>query len=203
MESRRKKLRRTGTFSLCIVACLFGLMSCHRKISCPEFDKELLTWIPYQENDKIELYSQGNDSTILFSIKSVYATHTPHYTTGYKCGTCDDQIVINSYDNPTFQVEMNLNSNKIVGQSFRICDTYFSESNSTYSEAANFLFENKEYDRVRIFEKNDSQGTLKKLILAKGIGVIGVIDRNDTIWSLKTNDQHKQGNAVINNVSCG
>jgi len=194
---------RKRSLLILMIVCLFGLISCQDKtVNCPEFEEEILKWIPYQENEEVVLYSQSQDSTITLLINGVNVTHTTHYTIGAKCGTCDDQIVINSYDDSSFQVEMYLNSNKIVGQSFRICDTYFSESNSTYSELTNFLFEDKEYDTVRVFEKNDSQGVLKKLIIAKGIGVIGVMDINNNIWSLKTNDKNKQGNAVISRVSC-
>jgi len=70
------------------IGVLCGLISC--KTHCPEFDEEILSWIPYQENDVIELYAQSNDSTIIFSIKSVDITHTTHYPSNTKCACGDD-----------------------------------------------------------------------------------------------------------------
>jgi len=183
-----------------VIGVLFGLMSC--KTNCPEFDEKILNWIPYQENDVIELYSQSNNSTILFSITSVYITHTTHYEHGTKCGGCSDEIFINDY-NSDFHVEIYL-SDRIMGhQSYKIIDTYF----SNYSEVKNYLFESKEYDLVRIFETNSSEGKFRKLILAKEIGVIGLIDIYGNTWTLKTNAKIKRLNKeqrkiVINNVSC-
>ena len=186
-----------------MLVCLWGLTSCHQQVTCPELKEEILSWIPYQENDAIELYSQMKDSTIIFSIKSVIVTHTTDYTTGYKCGGCDDEIQINSYDDSNFHVDIYLNNGIITSQTYRIFDSYF----PTYTETKNYLFENKEYDIVRIFDNADySNGRLKKLIIAKDFGVIGLIDVDGNTWTLKTNAKLRslngeRKNIVINNVS--
>ena len=187
-------------FPLFVIGVLFGLMSC--KTNCSEFNEKNLSWIPYQKNDVIELYSQLNDSTIIFSINSVEISHTTHYSSNADCGGCDDYVFINNY-NSDFYVEIYLHENKMGSQNYKIIDTYF----STYSEAKNFLFENEEYELVRIFEMNGSQGTFRKLIIAKEIGIIGLIDIEGNTWTLKTNAKIKrlnkeQRNIVINNVSC-
>jgi hypothetical protein len=98
-----------------------------------------------------------------------------------------------------------LSYNKLGSQSYHIYDTYFAEYNSNYSEINNYLFENKKYDIVRIFEKNDSKGSFKKLIIAKDYGIIGLIDIHDNIWSLKSNSKNKntkQEKITINYDSC-
>jgi len=188
-----------------VIGVLFVLISCKTNIIfCPEFDKQILIWIPYQENDVIELYAQSNDSTILFSITSVNITHTTHYDYGTKCGGCRDEIFINDH-NSDFHVEIYLHDRIMGHQSYKIIDSYF----STYSEVNNYLFESNEYDLVRIFEADNSKGTFRKLIVAKDIGVIGLIDIYGNTWALKTNvkirrydDPNKPRDIVINNVSC-
>ena len=182
---------------LFVTGIFLGLMSCKTTSTCPEFDEIILTWTPYQENDEIELYSQSKDSTIIFSITRVEINHTTHYEYGTKCGGCSDEIFINNY-NSDFYVEIYL-SDRITGhQSYKIIDTYF----STYSEIKNYLFESKEYDLVRIFETNGSKGKFRKLILAKEIGIIGLIDINGNSWVLKTNAPIKKPNIMINKTSC-
>ena len=191
---------KTRKLLLLMLVGLLGLTSCYRTITCPAFDLEILSWIPYQENDVIELYSHVNDSTITLLINSVYVAHTTNYSTAYDCGECWDDITI---DGSNFYLTMFLDKNVIGRQDYRICDTPF----SNYSELTNFLFENQKYDIVRIYENNSSSGTFKKLIMAKDIGVVGLIDKNDNTWVLKTNNKVRGGNErkniEIHNIGCG
>jgi hypothetical protein len=190
------------------IGVLLGLISCHMKINCPEFKEESLSWIPYQTNDVIELYSQLKDSTILFSINSVEITHTTDYKSGYDCGGCDDRIEINqnNHDNPKFQVEISLSKNETY-QRYWIGDTYFYQEEPYYFEHKDYQFDNQKYENVRIFEKIDSKGTYKSLIVAKDFGIIGLIDIYGNTWTLKINvkirrlNERDRGNIVINNVS--
>jgi len=195
---------------LFIIVGILVLISCGRQVSCPKFEEEILSWMPYQEEDVIELYSQSNDSTIIFSISSIEVIHTTHYLTNADCGTCDDQILINQKDyseyKPNFEAHISLNKNRIQFQYYIINDTYFSYDNSDYSELTSFEFENNVYDIVRVFEKNDSKGAFKKLILAKDIGIIGLIDFDGNTWTLKNNGKTKsikQKKIKINDTSCG
>jgi hypothetical protein len=194
---------------LLLLILSLGLTGCYRQVSCPDFKKEILRWLPYQENDVIELISQSNDSTIFFFIKSIWVDHKSHYTTGYKCGTCDDYIWINQEDHSinTFHVDIHLNKNKIINQGYYIYDTYFTEYNATYLEEINYLFEKNKYEAVRVFEKNDLKGTFKKLIIAKDFGIIGLVDIHGNVWALKTESvirkiDKQENNIVIHNTSC-
>jgi len=191
-----------NTLFLIIIGISCTLTSC--KIKCTDFDRNILSWIPYQENDVIELYSQSKDSTILFSIKSIDVTHTTSYKLGSKCGGCSDEIFINDWDSD-FRFTMNLNDNKVNSQDYKIFNTYFSD----FSEHKNYKFEGKKYETVRIFENNDTKVSFKKLIIAKDYGVIGLIDNFGNTWVLKTvvkikriNDNQQQKSITINNVSC-
>jgi hypothetical protein len=186
---------------LLVTGILFGLMSCRE--NCSSFDMKNLYWTPYQEDDVIELYSQENDSTIEILIESVIVEHKTHVTFGTKCGHCgDDQILIRSSDDFKFNVEIFLSGGKIANQYYRINNSHFSD----YTEIKNYLFENKEYDLVRVFENGVSNGEFKKLIIAKDVGIIGLIDVSDNYWVLKSKMKLKKSNEpkkiVINNVSC-
>ena len=193
-----------------ILICLVLINCGGHQVTCPDFDEEILNWVPYQANDVIELYSLLKDSSISFSVSNVKITHTTHYITGTDCGKCYDRIEINHY-NSVFHIYIHLSKNKIDTQNYHIYDTWF--TSNTSSELKSFLFEGKEYDVVRVFEKTDSEGSFQKLIIAKDIGVIGLIDIDGNTWVLKTNGQikrlddsdepeEKPRNIVINNVSC-
>ena len=185
---------------LFIFICIFGLSGCffYYQVDCPDFNEDNLSWLPYQADDVVELYSQSKDSTILFSIKSVEITHTTDYETGNKCGNCDDRIEIkqNNSNRFKFAIHISLRKNKISNQTYRVGDTEFMDGNYKYSEKRNFLFEEAEYDVVRVFEKTDSKGTFKKLIIAKEIGIIGIIDIYGNSWGLKTNAEMKRFNEL-------
>ena len=206
----KKILNFTKLISLSVLFTV-GLTGCGMTINCPEFDEAILSWIPYQENDVIELYSQSKDSTIMFSIRNVKITHTTDYKTGVDCGgACYDEIRIrqNEDDNFKFQVEISLTKNKITNQSYQIGDTRFGDGNYIYSELTNYQFENEEYEVVKIFEKTESKGTFRKLIFAKGIGIIGLIDVHGNTWILKTDVKinrldvnERERGIVIDNVS--
>ena len=184
---------------LFVAGVLLGLISCRE--NCSSFDMNNLSWTPYQEDDVIELYSQLNDSTIAFSIKSVVVMHTTHVSFGTKCGGCDDQIFINGYDDSDFYVEIYLFNGKSGSQNYHIVNSYFSD----YTEVRNFIFDSKEYDIVRIFDNGGSNGKFKRLIIAKDIGVIGLVDIYDNTWTLKIGAKSKSPDKkgiVINNTSC-
>jgi len=132
-------------------------------------------------------------------------THTANlkksFTIGcVKCGPeCSDYISVGD-DDSMFQIGISLSGSYITYQSYRIYDTFF----DAFSEIENFIFEDTEYDIVQVFN-NHSNETFKKLIVAKGFGVIGLIDIYDNTWGLKNNAKSKgtneRGNIVIKNVT--
>ena len=183
-----------------VIGCLFTVMSC--KHQCPSFNNDVLSWIPYQENDVVELYSESNDSIIKFSIKSVIVLHQTEYSNNSKCGTCDDQIEItqNPDDYFEFNVSMSLHKNKLKNQYYRIGGTAF----TTCIEYAEYVIFGEEYDRVRVFEADVNQ-TFKTLFVVKGIGIVGLIDRDDQFWALKNAKakESKTGEGIIfSETSC-
>ncbi|HOT89344.1 MAG TPA: hypothetical protein PLC59_01200 [Bacteroidales bacterium] len=45
-----------------LISGLILMISCGRKIDCPDFNNEILEWIPSQNNDTIKLINSSNDS---------------------------------------------------------------------------------------------------------------------------------------------
>lgn len=65
--------------------------SCFRK-HCPDFNEELLQWLPYKSGDIINLKNTLLDSTITININNVEIEHMDSYKKNHKCGQCDDYI---------------------------------------------------------------------------------------------------------------
>lgn len=190
-----------------LISGLALLMSCGRQIDCPNFNNEVLDWIPYQNNDTIRLINSSNDSIIILVINEVVIEHTTHYMTNLDCGTCDDQIMINGNEtnNNDLQINIGLNENNINAQRYLIKGSYFTEYNSDCSEQADYSFEGVKYNAVRIFEKKETNDRFFKLILAKGLGIVGLVDKNGDVWKIISNDlKNSMSESVeIKNISCG
>jgi len=192
---------------LFLVVCLSGLTNCTRLFNCPQYDARILNWIPYQAKDEIEMYSQARDSTIIFLIKSVTVEHTTDYTLAKDCSCTDYSYVNNrnedSESESNFRVYINSNTrNKVSSHHYWVCGSCF----YNYTEFNNYTFENEKYSVVRIFDNEEdcSHGLLKTLIIAQDVGVIGLIDNKDHLWTLKTNVNENRNSIslVFINRSC-
>lgn len=179
---------------------LLILQSCGFQVNCPDFDAETLEWIPYQNNDIIILENSSKESHITLAVNSIYVEHTTHYVTNQKCGTCDDIISINGNetDNNNFLVHIGLNKNRINSQDYLVNGTYFTDYNSEYSEHNNYLFDGDVYEAVRIFEKSVANETYRKLIIAKGYGIVGLVDYEGNAWKLV--DVISSSGGISNNI---
>lgn len=183
------------------------MISCGRQIDCPEFNSQILDWIPYENNDTIRLFNTSTDSVIILAINELIIEHTTHYMTNLDCGTCDDQIMVNHNEtnNHDLQIKINLNENNLMDQSYLIVESYFTEYNSNYFEFKDYTFENKVYDEVRIFEKKELNQIFIKLILAKGFGIVGLVDNENSIWIIQGSrlKNDKSNSVEIINIACG
>lgn len=173
------------------------LYSCFGKVDCPKFDDGILNWYPYEIGETIELAC--SDSMIILSINDFQIDHTESYDKGADCGTCDDQIFINTNnEDKNFYLLVFLNKNKIQYEDYYIKGENFSiEKSTTYN---NFDFQNKTYKEVKVYTNKN----LSKLIVAKGSGIIGFVNKNDSVWSLKQKTiPENTSQRKINKLSCG
>lgn len=192
-----KKLN--GICILVWMLCFFS--ACNFQINCPGLNNEILEWIPYKNNETIVLMNSTDDSILQLEINDVVVEHTTHYTTNTKCGRCDDNLRVNGNEtsNPGLQINMNFNINNITHQSFTIEDSYFF-GDSQSSEYTDYTFEGVKYDAVQIFENSRDQ-RFTKLILAKGDGIIALIDKEGHTWLLKEINAASTPVEIIN-IAC-
>lgn len=197
---------RTNIFLIIIGIIL--LHSCiGRQIDCPEFNNEILEWIPYEESDSITLFNSSDSSVLTLSINKVFIKHTTHYMTDEDCGTCDDFIEINDYHAQEANIHINiyLNENHIKSEAYTINGSYFNNSYSNKYVKTNYIFNGITYDDVKIFENKLSDDVFTKLIIAKKHGIIGLEDNDGNTWILNSTnlESFDAMNLIINNISCG
>lgn len=182
---------------------LVVFLSCERQVNCPAFNSEPLEWMPYQEKDIILLVNTSNDS-LLLAVNEFTVEHTTHYMTNLDCGTCDDRIMINGSErnNSDLHVTIGLNKNKIIFQEFIIKGSSFTSYDAEHVELANYTFERINYDALIIIDNNNTDERFQKLVLAKGYGIIALVDKEGKIWKLKDTSLKSSRSVEIKNISC-
>ena len=182
-----------NTILICICAIL--LSGC--KVKCPDLDKNILSWYPYEVGDIINLSSESN--ILSLTISNVQIDHTTHYSTGTKCGNCDDNIFIYAkhQDTITFEINVYLTENKISSEGYSIKNSFFGGNPDI---TANYTINNKVYNQVKIYESTRGQ-EFKKLIVAKDFGIVSLTDTLGNEWILSENAK-REAKPTIRNTSC-
>lgn len=197
-------IRRILLASGLMVLIMVNSCNLNSKVDCPGFNEDVLSWLPYENKDTIRLINTSNDSVVSFAIDEIIVEHTTHYNSNMDCGTCDDQIMINTYNSVSeFQAQIFLNENIINNRSFLIKGVYFNESE--FLEITDYTYNNKVYDTVWIFNKSGSYEQFIQLLVAKGYGIIGLVDLHYNNWVLLDNSTKstKTTNVDIHNKACG
>lgn len=167
-----------------IISILLFFSSCYKR--CPDFNNELLTWLPYQVGDTIKLKNSEIDSTIIFPISSSEALHQKRRNVMVKCG-CDDWIFVNTSSN-SFHYSANI-------YEFDVSEDYyftingnelnFGTSYANIETFSNYNFNSFTYSKVKIYTNTIDENTVfYKLIAAQYIGIVAIIDVNEKIWSI-------------------
>lgn len=197
-------MKKTLVFTF-FISVLILTTSCGRKVNCSDFNTDQLQWIPYVNNDTIRLQNSGNDSIIYLPVNNIQVTHTTHYVTNQKCGGCSDQIYVNMESSSNdLIVSVYLYEGKITTQSFVVKGVYFTDGNNKYSEQTDYTFEGIAYEAVRIFEATDTDVQYRKLIIAKGYGIVGLVEENGNTWKLENAELKsiRSTDIEIINTSC-
>lgn len=201
---KKPDMRITALPAIFIAALIFDA-SCGRTINCSDFNMDMLQWVPYENNDTIRLQDTENDSVINLPVGSIQVIHATHYVTNQKCGGCSDQIYVNmEASSNDLVVSVYLHEGQITTQSFVVKGVYFTNGNDNYSEQADYTFAGKAYEAVHIFEATDTQAPFRKLYIAKGYGIIGLVDKNGHNWKLQNPElkSTRSTEVQITNTSC-
>ncbi|MBN2694771.1 hypothetical protein JXR93_08915 [bacterium] len=185
----------------CLLNLLFTLFlvifltSCTE--NCPSFNKDNLKWIPYKEGGSITLYNQELNSSIILPIVKISVSHTSSYEGFNDCGGCLDFVSINSVyaENYLFNYDAFISSGNLSSEEytfkFNDGDIVFSSSESSHKSIENYSLNGVNYELVRVFENSETytksltnEIKYSKLIVAKGVGVIAIIDNQNRVWSI-------------------
>lgn len=184
---------------LLITPALLVWMSCNTQVDCPDFDEELLEWFPYEDDDILSFSNSQNDSTFSLKVWDVYIEHQTSYSTGNDCGKCWSDININtSYlGNSNIYVDVSLDNSIISSETYTIKGTSFGDSNTIYSELDEYVFDGVSYSDVKVFIKSNNEDSFIKLIVAKGYGIVGLVDSNDISWSLDASEEKNSESIAV------
>ena len=188
-----------------LLAAAAALAGCWGTVTCPELKESVvesvLVWTPYEKNDTVLFTSKAvdylQDYSIMLIITNVEAQHITQYSAGSKCGGCRDEIrVTGTISGTGFEILTDFDrNNKISYQHLWFTDSYF----LSYSTHSTYAVEDVEYKNVRVYNSYNSDNTdkgYKTLIIAKDVGIVGLVDFNDSVWYIKKNDGAKNVNAA-------
>ncbi len=182
---------RLYILSLTIILVLSSCIGIKKK--CPEFDDEIMAWIPYEQGDIIKLSNSDLDSTITILIQSQYIDHMESYKTNEKCGQCDDYITINNSQNSQFNYSASTHYQELGVETFyfSINDTLvrFETNVSQIIPHYNYNVEGIDYQNVKIYtNQKTSDKNFYCLIIAKNIGIVALIDNYERYWAIDNNE---------------
>ena len=168
---------------------LLLLTSC--EYNCPNFDENLLSWMPYKKNNSL-IYTNQQHDTISFQINKVDISDG--YTTSRKNrNCCESRAIVGEVNNlKGIGCEIILLENSLSIQvSIRIGNNNglnFLETNDIYSDTQILSINNKQYSEVLVFERDTIKydDEIWKIILANNYGIVQFYDRETGyIWTLQ------------------
>ncbi len=173
------------------------IAGCEMKVDCPEFDPDILQWFPYEDGSSILLVNSNSEAELELKINKVQIRHTTHYMSNQKCGTCEDYVEINETTDD-LNISIFLNENSIDAEYYLVKGAGFSE----YTFFGSYIVDNEEYLDVKVFENTTTILDYTKLFVAKGFGVVGLVDQNNETWVLKQDNIELIPIVEIKNISC-
>ncbi len=82
-----------------LIMLLCVLSTCGRNVMCPDLNKNILSWFPYEEGSVIRLESKTANTPLIIPVSNMRINHTTSYNTSNDCGHCNDNIEIHSKAN--------------------------------------------------------------------------------------------------------
>ncbi|MBN2694772.1 hypothetical protein JXR93_08920 [bacterium] len=168
---------------------------------CASFNRDGLKWVPYKEESSIILLNQELNHSIILPIKRVSQVYSAE---GFSdAGNCDGFITINGGYNETslFSCKLYISSGDLSSEEyifkFNDGEILFSSKESIQKSMGNYSLNGVNYDLVKVFENSETYTNsltneikYSKLIVAKGVGVIAIIDNQNRVWSIVNSIQH-------------
>ncbi len=152
------------------------ISSCAR--DCPDFDNEVLNWMPYKVGDIVEIDNSQNSESLIVNSSQIY--HSDKVSFGVKCG-CNNAYILNLKSN-TFNIDIRFNDSRDIETSEMIVNGEWLD----YSEQKAIIFINgRNYYDVLIYESQNmlTAGTFSKVVVAKSIGIVAIVGDNEE-WNI-------------------
>ena len=166
-----------------LIIFVIVLSTCNK--DCIKFDRDLLTWIPYNIGDEIYFTNQNND-TLTFIINEADIYDDESYCRCEKCecvSYASFSTAVNIEDFINGEISVIENNIKIMSFGIRVGDSngYHSLSGSNiFNDTISYSINNVTYNEVLLFEVDtilQPKHEIWKIIVANNYGVIKFYDR--------------------------
>ena len=159
-----------------ILISFLTIIGCAR--DCPDFNNEVLDWMPYKVADIVEINNSVSSESLIVNTSQIY--HSDKVSFGVKCA-CLNTYVLN-LSSHSFNIDIRYSDSKEIGTSEIVVNGEWLD----YSEqkASIFVNGNNYYD-VIIYESRNllTPGSFSKVIIAKSIGIVAIIGENEE-WGI-------------------
>jgi hypothetical protein len=152
-----------------IIIGLFLLSSC--KYRCPDFNTDILKWIPYQKNDSITfVFSQDTSMTLWAGEIEVH--HTKSIGLMDYCGVCRNDVNL-FIGNSSFKIYFQLGDNDPPLMRINIKwngeEYYFGQISDSLM---NYQLMGNKFENARAFYSNEFDNDSSRVIIAKDYGIL-------------------------------
>jgi len=160
---------------LFLISCLI-IIGCAR--DCPDFNDDVVQWIPYKEADNIEMTNSTGTETLVVNSSKIY--HSDEVRFGVKCA-CENAYILNLSSN-SFNIDIRFNDSRNIESSEIVIN---GEWLDFLEQRASITINGKAYQEVILYESLNqlAAGNFIRVIVSKSFGIIAIIG-NDEEWSL-------------------
>jgi hypothetical protein len=181
-DLNKNNMKQLNGLWMVLMTGLFFLSSCATK--CPDFDKTILDWMPYKQNDRIIISTGNKTDTLIVNMSLI--EHTDKVGFGSKC-SCQNIFSL-QISSDSINIHGNFNDSRLVNESGFIINNW----NFYYSEQKDTMEINGvNYSNLVIYANTENAySPFEKLIISKSIGIIEIISKNGN-WNLVDNSNRQ------------
>jgi hypothetical protein len=158
--------------------------------NCPEFNRDILNWVPYKLNDTISFYKNDSVSNLVAFENQINHGEVEEFHLGcQKCSPCDqDEYAVSmTFDSVNIQIRY-FSSRNPSNSSIILRDMANSIETGIYPDLSigNYELNGKNYGDVMVYNNSNnpiSGSKIQKVIIAKNYGIIAIYEVQDT-WYL-------------------
>lgn len=186
-QTTKQSKKMTKFFTLLLTALVFiGCSSSSDTTNCPNFDNEILKYIPYYTGDDFILINNSDNSETKVSVKHSSLRHRESFTSTQECGECDDYLkIVFTIRNLGEMTLIKMISYNEIETDHLSLDVGFEQPKALEELTINDI----KYKDVLVYEveANQENAKYKKIVFAKDFGLVAIYETEGSIWTLKEN----------------